>query len=177
MQIVQPIKDVEKIKIMQCILKKQSVRDWLLFTIGINSGLHLSDILELRVKDVKEKVTVSIHERNTGKIKSFILSEDLLQVIEDYISNLKESDYLFRSQRTGLPIKRVWVYRILNEAAKKAGIEDIGTHTMRKTFGYHTYKQTKDALMLKELFNHSAPSVTLKYIGIKNQENVSDNRD
>ncbi|WP_425389003.1 hypothetical protein [Domibacillus iocasae] len=37
---------------------------------------------------------------------------------------------------------------------------------MRKTFGYHFYQQTKDVAMLQQIFGHSAPSVTLRYIGI-----------
>lgn len=65
-----------------------------------------------------------------------------------------------------LPIGRVQAYRILNSAAKAVGLSEIGTHTLRKTFGYHFYQQYKDVALLQELFNHSAPSVTLRYIGI-----------
>ncbi len=62
---------------------------------------------------------------------------------------------------------------ILRNAAKKSGLSEIGTHTLRKTFGYHFYKKTKDIALLQELFNHSAPSVTLKYIGIN--QDIMDN--
>ncbi|HNZ54779.1 MAG TPA: tyrosine-type recombinase/integrase, partial [bacterium] len=55
---------------------------------------------------------------------------------------------------------------ILNKAAGELGIEEIGTHTLRKTFGYHFYQKTKDVALLQNIFNHSAPSVTLRYIGI-----------
>jgi integrase len=54
----------------------------------------------------------------------------------------------------------------LNTAADKVGLDEIGTHTLRKTFGYLFYQKTKDVAQLQELFNHSAPSVTLRYIGI-----------
>jgi integrase len=60
----------------------------------------------------------------------------------------------------------VQAYRILNKAAKNIGIGEIGTHTLRKTFGYLFYQKTKDVALLQELFNHSAPSITLRYIGI-----------
>jgi integrase len=170
MQIVQPIKDKEKIHHIQTILKSQSWRDWLLFTIGINSGLHLSDLLMLQVKDVKNKHIVVVREEKTGKEKSFVLSEELRATIAEYIKNMKDEDFLFRSQRTGMPIKRIRVYRILNQAAKQAGLDDIGTHTLRKTFGYHYYQQTKDVSRLKDIFNHSAPSVTLRYIGVSSKE-------
>lgn len=170
MQVVQPIRDQEKIKEIQDILMKQSLRDWLLFTIGINSGLHLSDLLTLRVKDLREKNKVTIKEEKTGKKKTFIINNQLRDWINDYVSHMDDNDFLFPSQRTGKPIKRIRVYRILNEAAKKAGLYDIGTHTLRKTFGYHYYQKTKNISVLRDLFNHSAPSVTLKYIGISSEK-------
>jgi integrase len=74
---------------------------------------------------------------------------------------------LFPSRKGGTPITRTQAYRILNGAARAVGITDeIGTHTLRKTFGYHAFKQGKDITLIQKLLNHSAPSVTLAYIGI-----------
>jgi len=56
-----------------------------------------------------------------------------------------------------------------------AGIkEPVGTHTMRKTFGYHAYKKGLDLAVIQKLLNHSSPSITLAYIGItqEDQDNV-----
>ncbi|MCY9664511.1 tyrosine-type recombinase/integrase [Paenibacillus alginolyticus] len=167
MQVVQPIREQEKIEQIQAVLKEQSIRDWLLFTIGINSGLHLSDLLCLKVSDVKDRSVVSIKEEKTGKAKTFQLSPQLKAYIEEYIQYMDIDAYLFPSQRTGNPIKRIRVYRILNEAAKQVGLNDIGTHTLRKTYGYHYYLRTKNVSVLRDLFNQSAPSVTLKYIGVR----------
>ncbi|MEC2221536.1 tyrosine-type recombinase/integrase, partial [Bacillus subtilis] len=64
------------------------------------------------------------------------------------------------------PISRSMAYKILRAAAEYVGLDDIGTHTLRKTFGYHFYKQTKDVAMLQEIFNHSDQRTTLRYIGI-----------
>lgn len=168
MQVVQPIREQEKIEQIQEVLREQSIRDWLLFTIGINSGLHLSDLLYLRVKDVVDRNVVSVREEKTGKVKTFQLSAQLKAYIKDYVQYMDDESYLFPSQRTGNPIKRIRVYRILNQAAKQVGLTDIGTHTLRKTFGYHYYLKTKNVAVLRDLFNQSAPSVTLKYIGVKN---------
>jgi integrase len=169
MQVVQPIKDQEKIQQLQDVLIQQSIRDYLLFTIGINSGLHLSDLLSLRVKDVTDKTVVTIQEEKTRKIKKFQIPPQLKGFIDDYTRYMENEDFLFPSQRTGKPIKRIRVYRILNQAAKQVGLHDIGTHTLRKTYGYHYYQKTKNVSVLRDLFNHSAPSVTLKYIGIDNR--------
>ncbi|WNR43780.1 tyrosine-type recombinase/integrase [Paenibacillus roseipurpureus] len=168
MQVVQPIREQEKIEQIQEVLREQSIRDWLLFTIGINSGLHLSDLLYLRVKDVVDRNVVSVREEKTGKVKTFQLSAQLKAYIKEYVQYMDADSYLFPSQRTGNPIKRIRVYRILNQAAKQVGLTDIGTHTLRKTYGYHYYLRTKNVSVLRDLFNQSAPSVTLKYIGVNN---------
>lgn len=73
-------------------------------------------------------------------------------------------------KRQKRPITRIQAYRILNTAAEKVGLDEIGTHTLRKTFGYHYYQKTKDVVMLQTIFNHSAPSITLRYIGIQQDE-------
>jgi integrase len=169
MQVVQPIREQEKIEQIQEVLKKQSMRDWLLFTIGINSGLHLSDLLTLRVADLRDKNKVTIKEEKTGKEKTFVINYQLKERISEYVRCKDDFDFLFPSQRTGKPIKRIRVYRILNEAAKQVGLHDIGTHTLRKTFGYHYYLRTKNISVLRDLFNHSAPSVTLRYIGVASE--------
>ena len=66
---------------------------------------------------------------------------------------------------------RITAYRIIREICSQVGIEDnIGTHTLRKTFGYHFYKKYKDVVLLQKIFNHSSPSITLRYIGIEQDE-------
>lgn len=166
MKFVQPIRDIHKIEEIKKILESKSKRDRMLFSFGINSGLRISDILPLQVKDVKNKTHVIVHEKKTNKDKRFILLITLRQEIERYIEGMKDEDYLFRSRKSRKPITRVQAYRILNDVAKEVGLEEIGTHTMRKTFGFWFYQRTKDVAALQELFNHSSPSITLKYIGI-----------
>ena len=58
-------------------------------------------------------------------------------------------------------------YYILNRGAKAVGIkEPIGTHTLRKTFAYWAYKQGTSLELIQKILNHSSASVTLRYIGI-----------
>ncbi|MFC0416388.1 tyrosine-type recombinase/integrase [Cytobacillus solani] len=74
--------------------------------------------------------------------------------------------YLFQSRRGQDRIHRVQAWKILNAAAQEVGISEIGTHTLRKTFGYHFYQKYKDVAVLQQIFNHSSPAVTMRYIGI-----------
>lgn len=167
MNLVQPIRDQSQILKMQDLLLENSYRDFMLFTIGINTGLRISDILKLKVSDVRNKTHISIFEIKTKKHKRFLINSQLKKHINKYIKGMNDDDYLFPSRKgENSPISRIQAYRILNEVAVKLGIEEIGTHTLRKTFGYWHYKQYKDVAILQDIFNHSAPSITLKYIGI-----------
>lgn len=170
MKEVQPIRDRDKIDQMKQELLKISYRDYFLFLMGINTGLRISDLLNLKVKDVRDKTYITIKEKKTDKTKRFRINYELMQEIEKYIQNMDDEDYLFKSKRSNKPIQRVQAYKIINSVAKKIGLDDIGTHTLRKTFGYWAYKKTKDVAMLQEIFNHSAPSITLRYIGITQEE-------
>lgn len=163
MEYVQPIRDLEKIEEMK---RRLSPRDSFMFTLGINVGCRISDLLQLKVKDIQGKNHLVIDESKTGKQKRFLLNRKMKEIINDYVKNMKPNQYLFPSRKGVKPISRIQAYRILNKTAKEIGLEEIGTHTLRKTFGYWFYKNTHDIAMLQEIFNHSAPSVTLRYIGI-----------
>lgn len=172
MKYVQPIRDKNKIEEIKSILKENGTRDLLLFTMGINTGLRISDLLRLKVIDVRGKSHVEIKEQKTGKVKRFPLLGNLQSMIDEYIRGKSDCDYLFKSRNgENKPITRVMAYMIINEAAQKANITDnIGTHTLRKTFGYHHYQAFKNVAILQHLFNHSSPSITLRYIGITQDE-------
>lgn len=172
MNFVHPIRDLEKIEELKNIFKKQSYRNYFLFVLGINTGLRISDILKLKVADVKEKTHITIYKKKTEKSKRFKINGTLRREIEDYIKGMRQDEYLFASRTGGKskPISRVMAYNILNDAGRMVGIDEIGTHTLRKTFGYHLYQKYKDVALLQELFNHSTPSVTLRYIGINQDQ-------
>ncbi|MFB5662502.1 tyrosine-type recombinase/integrase [Alteribacillus sp. HJP-4] len=89
--------------------------------------------------------------------------------IREYLMtrDYEKNEPLFRSRKGKEALKRQQAYRIINEAARAVGIKErIGTHTLRKTFGYHAYQSGVDFSILQKLFNHSASSVTLAYIGM-----------
>jgi integrase len=166
MNTVEPIRDMDDIQEVKKYLKKRSVRDYILFVLGIHIGLRISDILQLRVKDVKG-THIKITEKKTGKPRRSKIPRSIQDVIKEYISGMNDEEYLFQSRKGfNQPIQRVQAYKIISQAAAQIGLSESGTHTMRKTFGYHFYKKTKDIAMLQKHFNHHSPSVTLRYIGI-----------
>lgn len=169
MNIVEPIKSIKDIQNIKQILSKKP-RNALLFSFGINSGLRIADILSLDVKDVKDKDYIELREKKTNKYKKFPINENLKVEIEEFVRDVPDDRPLFYTQR-GYRLDRAQAYRILNKAARAVGIKGrIGTHTLRKTFGYHFYQRYDDIVMLQKIFNHSSSSITLRYIGIEQED-------
>ncbi len=177
MEFVQPIRDLKQIETIKKLLKQQNLRDYCLFVLGINSGLRISDLLKLKILDIIEnnkiKDRIRIREKKTNKFKDFPLSNNAKLAIKDYLKTRKYdiNEPLFISRKNKGFLLRQQAYKIINDVAKSIGIkEKIGTHTLRKTFGYHAYNNGYDITLIQKLFNHSTPSVTLRYIGITQDE-------
>lgn len=170
MTTVEPIRNIEDIKKIKEILSKNQ-RNYLLFMMGINCGLRISDILNLDIKDVKEKNYIQLKEKKTGKYKKIPINENLKTIIKNFTKNKNINEPLFLSSFNNR-MDRFRAYSIIKESCKKIGLEEnIGTHSMRKTFGYHHYKKFKDIVLLQKILNHSNPATTLRYIGIE-QDNI-----
>ena len=202
MEFVQPIRDLKKIETIKKLLKQQSLRDYCLFVLGINSGLRISDLLKLVISDVIEnkklKDRIRLREKKTNKFKDFPLSYNAKSAIREYLKarEYKLNEPLFISRKRNRAeaetacdkqdvnavkrevsrgnkgfLMRQQAYKIINDVAKSIGIKDkIGTHTLRKTFGYHAYNNGYDISLIQKLFNHSTPAITLRYIGITQEE-------
>ncbi|WP_144509019.1 site-specific integrase [Bacillus mycoides] len=166
MNFVQPIRDPEQIQQMKEYLKEKNTRNYILFVMGINTGLRISDILKLKVGDVQGS-HISIREMKTGKQKRIQITSSLKRELKWFNEGRKVGEYLLRSRKgENRPIGRSMAYKILKGTAAEFGLDEIGTHTLRKTYGYHMYMQTKNIALLMEIFNHSSEKVTLRYIGV-----------
>jgi len=176
---VEPLRTQEEIEEMKLALKRGNKglpkrrdladRDVLLFLIGINTGMLVNDLVRLKVGDVREQKVFTIREGKTRKKREIYLHM-LQSEIQQYTAEKHDQDFLFPSQKGTEAISTTQVYRGLTDAADLMGREDIGTHTMRKSFGYHYYKQFKDVAILQEIFHHAAPNITKRYIGIRQDE-------
>lgn len=164
------------------------------------SDLTSLDLIDIFKEDLTFRATVGATEQKTKKYKEFALNDKLKEELTSYICcyfyilynlgigidkiNLERlSDQereqvkeivrtkpLFPSERTTEHISRYQVDRILKSAGEKCGLENIGTHTMRKTFGYWFYRRTKDIATLQKMLNHSNQRETMIYIGLEQEE-------
>jgi site-specific recombinase XerD len=178
MEYVEALRDIKQINAIKKYLKKHSERDYVLFVFGINTGLKITEMLDIKVGDIFSKedgVKNFFLYPHHETLKEVYLNHKVKQALQHYVENSKltNEDFLFKSSKTDKPITRQQAYRIIHQAALAIGIEGkIGTNSMRKTFGFHAYKRGIAISILQKHFNHSTPSETLKYLGISKDEKI-----
>lgn len=161
-----PITDkkiIEQIK--QKYLNKNQRRDLLLFLLSINTGIKPTELLKLRVSDIKNKDLLRIPEAYTKNKKEFPLE------------NRKAKEPLFISI-FGKAADRMQVFRNFKEICVELKIgKEYSVSSWRKTFEYHYYIKYCDLAILKWIFNQSTVTETLKFIGIKEKLNSNLNKE
>lgn len=172
------IKDIEKIK--QYLKGKDNKRDYTIFVLGINIGLRAGDLLKLKWSDVIEdgkiKKTIYVIEEKTRNTKKVTRAREIdlnkpareaLQMYYDSLDSVGIADYIFTSRKGDKHLQVRSLHRIINNLVKELNIKgNYGTHSLRKTFGYHRYMNNIKLETLQKMFNHSTQEMTLKYIGI-----------
>lgn len=159
--------DVER---MEHALKYISFREYMIFKTGINTALRCGDLLSLKVHQVKRRL-LGIHEQKTGKFRRLYINEQFMPILADYIKYMNDDDYLFRTIRNNDEPNYWTFYKNIKKAADYCNLEiNIGTHTLRKTFGFWHYQTFKDIAVLMNILNHSKERETLIYIGVIQEE-------
>ena len=100
---VSPIRNIKDIKKVKRKLKTNP-RDLLLFTLGVNNGLRISDLLDLKVGDVRGLAvgeTLKILERKTGKMNVLMVNKESRKVLDSFLNEARPGDeeYLFKSRK------------------------------------------------------------------------------
>jgi integrase len=172
---VDPIKKLKDIKAIKKLLANKP-RDLALFTIGINTNLRASDLLRLKVgqvKDLQAGDTVEIKEKKTGKARRITLNKTCINAIQTLLASkqYQDDDYLFQSQRRHV-LTVPSVHKLVKTWCGEINLKgNYGSHTLRKTWGYHqrlTFGVDLPRLMV--CFNHSTQRQTLDYLCIQPEE-------
>lgn len=185
MEKVEPIRSEKKIKdLKKYLLGSGNMRNYALIVLGINTALRISDILALTWEDVYDfeektfKTHVYIKEQKTGKDKKFLLNKNAIESLLRHkrkLAYINYSDYIFSSRNgQNKAITRYMAIKIVKESCAAVGIkEHVGCHSLRKTFGYHSWKKGVPIPVIMELFNHSTQAITKLYLGI-NQDDIDE---
>ena len=173
---VDPIRPLEDIKDIKSILSDKP-RDLLLFSLRINNGLRMGDLLQLKVKKVrhlKENESTDILEEKTGKYNILMVNKYVYKALRNYLDkvDLDDEEFLFTSRKRKNHLLVPSVNCLIKKWAKSINLKgNYGAHSLRKTFGYiHRTVHGTSWEHLADRFNHSTPAVTRHYLGITKDE-------
>lgn len=182
MSTTQPIRDKNMLHRFKnyYLIQEPNPRNYTLIVMGLNTALRINDILHLSWEMVYNQYThlfrshILLTEQKTGKESRIPLNREVREVLTYYWENTADEHrgYLFQSTRSlDNPLSRCQAYRIIRHAAEAVGLEDIiRCHSLRKTFGYHAWKQGIPPALLMNIYNHSSYQITKHYLCIEQDE-------
>lgn len=148
-------------------LSKGQIRGYLLFVLSINTGINLTELLNLKVRDVKNKQYL-----NFGRNKAVPISEELQEIIKKLVEGCKVDEPLFQG-KVGQQLDRTSAFYIFKVICAELGVQDkYSVLSWRKTFAYHYYMKYKDLSYLMWLFNQNSVEKTLQFIGEEENMNL-----
>jgi len=170
---VEPIKTREEIQILRDLLIEMNgsplYRD--IFTFLSYTGFRISDALVVRYEDIRCD-ELEVLEKKTGKYRLIRLHGEVLKMIAERREKHPHHNYLFEvetNRAKGRPVSRQSVSKAFKNAGERLGLR-VGTHSGRKSLGYHIYQQNKDIGLVMKMLNHSNAAVTQAYIGITDRD-------
>ena len=174
---------------MDIYLMHKNPRDRVMFALGIYTGRRISDLVRLNVRDIARidrkghlciLERLIIREQKTGKFADPLIHPKVRRILSKYLRTRRKhsetlgellNEPLLKSQKPRqdgeFRITRQHALRVLKNAARACGLNyKIGTHSLRKTFGYIQYQNGTSIELIQRVLNHSSPEITLAYIGI-----------
>jgi len=184
MNFVEPIRDRKRIAQIRNILRGQGrYRDLLLFVVGINTALRISDLLRLRIGDFLDEAgrirpRFWIREQKRDKRHEIVINDSIREAWREYQATYSDiasrpDHFVFFNARSRYtqPIKRGQAWKFITAICRDIGLNgNYGTHSLRKTWGYHARLQGVDLALIMHKLNHASLIYTKRYLGITDDE-------
>ncbi len=180
----EPIRDKETLRRFRNYYRDEepNKRNWLLIVAGLNTALRISDILSLKWSDVYDfkrkriRDRIRLRELKTGKSQNIVINKSLKEAIRTILKDISisEPDRFIFIGYGDRPMNRSTAYRIVRRVATALDLPgSISCHSLRKTFGYHAWKQGAQPALLMDIYNHSSFRITRRYLGIDQDDKDS----
>lgn len=173
---VHAVKDLDTLKLIRHLLTirhSQQMAD--VWEVGLNLALRISDLLSIKFNQIIDDRLI-LKEGKTGKVANISLNQKVQSIIANIKAKHPNHIYLFQSYRNAQsknreprPLTRRAVSKVFERVGQELKLP-LGTHSMRKTRGYHLYQSTGDLARVMQMLRHSSEGVTLRYIGITQEE-------
>lgn len=174
---VEPIRDLADVAAIKRSLANRP-RDLCLFTFGINTAYRANEILSLTVGQIAHLQAgdrLDVKQSKTATYRSVTLNRTVAQAIAAWLAvhpAPSESAPLFISRKGGKALSVSTLSRMVKGWCQDVGLKgNYGSHTMRKTWGYHQRTAQKRPIpLLMVAFGHTSQAQTLDYLCIQDDE-------
>jgi len=174
MAATQPVRNKHEVRdLATYYLKRGQLRNHVLIVLGLYTALRISDLLRLRWDDVYDfdnnrvRDLIELVEKKTHKHKTIALNKTLIGALNLLASTAAPGRFVIENSRTRKAISRVQAYRIIRAASENLKFQNhVSCHSLRKTFGYHAWKEGVSPAVIMEIYNHSSLAVTRRYLGV-----------
>jgi integrase len=178
MKTTQPIRNKHQVRALaDYYLTQEQVKNCVLIIMGLYTALRISDLLRLRWEDVynftngKVRANINIVEKKTGKNKQIALNAGIIKALTLYSTVARPGAYVIDNKNTGKAISRIQAYRLIRAAAEALNFrENVSCHSLRKTFGYHAWKNGISPAVIMDIYNHSSMAITRRYLGVSQED-------
>ena len=148
-------------------------RNYIMLVLGCNTGCRIETLMQLTPKHIAGGC-VRITEYKTNKIQRYELNDKVNSVVQEYIKwlNVNENEYIFKTFTGGnKPMRRENAWKIIKQLADDVGVKyNVGTHSLRKSYGRFTYDITHDIHLVQRMLGHSNPLITQQYICLEDEK-------
>ena len=174
MSTTEPIRNKNQVRELAAYyFKRGEIRNHVLIVMGVHTALRISDLLSLTWDDVYDfennrvRENITITEKKTGKSKIIALNANIITALNIYASVAEQGVPLIINKRTGKAISRIQAYRLIRAAAEALRFQNrVSCHSLRKTFGYHSWKDGVSPAVIMAIYDHTSLAVTQRYLGI-----------
>ncbi|MCK5459917.1 tyrosine-type recombinase/integrase [Candidatus Parcubacteria bacterium] len=159
----------EEVKKILAIIK--NVKHKLLLALMYSSGLRVSEIITVKVKDLDFKSKIlKVRQAKGAKDRITIMSKKVADILEKYTKNKKINDYIFKNSRGGKLTERT-VQKVFTQAFKDAKIKkQASCHSLRHSFATHLLEAGTDIRYIQELLGHARLETTQIYTKVANNK-------
>jgi integrase len=170
---VDPIRTMNDVIMVRNSLRGE-LRNLTLFTLGVNTNLRASDLLNFTYGNIDfEQEKIVVRERKTKKIRNINLSPELGKLLAEYCASAgitQRGQLLFPSRKGGTVMTVSSLNHLVKKWCSEVGLRGhYGSHTLRKTWAFLQYHSGTDLALISDGLNHSSMGTTYAYLGMNSE--------
>jgi site-specific recombinase XerD len=142
-----------------------SSRDYLMLRILWRSGIRVSELVNIRLKDIEwDNCVVNILKAKGGKQRRVLLDSETISSLSRYVSDTELGD-----ENCLFPLTRRHVWHLVKKYGRMVGV-DVHPHTLRHSYAINMIRNGVDIRRVQLLLGHAGIQTTTVYLQFKDAD-------